>query len=164
VAATGTRAGAARFLLGDLKYLPLRTGRFDAVLCNHSLNELRYPEGAFAEFARLLKPGGSLVVLMLHPCFYGGRDRSGRRYDVETERYFTTRKVEQKFSVSGLISPAPTVIWLRPLESYFDLLADAGFCVEGLWEPRPPRRLMADAWWRDNFRKPLFLLLRAVRR
>jgi hypothetical protein len=31
-------------------------------------------------------------------------------------------------------------------------------------EPHPPRRLMAEPWWRDNFRKPLFLLCRAVRR
>ena len=32
------------------------------------------------------------------------------------------------------------------------------------WEPRPARRLLAEPWWRENFRRPLFLLLRAVRR
>jgi len=158
------RAGSARFLLGDLRALPLPGGRFDAVLCNHSLNELRVLRPAFAEFARVLRPGGRLVVLMLHPCFYGGRDRSGRRAVIDTERYFAPRRVEQRFNVSGLRSPVPTVIWLRPLESYFAPLAEAGFCVDGLWEPRPPRRLMADDWWRDNFREPMLLLLRAVRR
>jgi SAM-dependent methyltransferase len=163
-AAGRPRAGTARFLLGDLRALPLAGGRFDAVLCNHSLNELRSLRPAFAEFARVLRPGGRLVVLMLHPCFYGGRDGTGRRADVETERYFAPRRVEQPFCVSGLTSPAPTVIWVRPLESYFALLAEAGFGVDGLWEPRPPRRLMADDWWRDNFRTPLFLLLRCVRR
>jgi SAM-dependent methyltransferase len=164
-AAAGPRTpGRARFVLADLRSVPLATGRVDAVLCNHSLNELRDPRPAFAEFARLLRPGGRLVVLMLHPCFYGGRDRSGRRVDLDTGLYFTTRRVEQPFNVSGLTSPAPTVIWLRPLESYFALLADAGFCVDGLWEPRPRRRLMAEAWWRENFRKPLFLILRAARR
>lgn len=164
-AAAGGRApGRAFFLLGDLRSVPLATGRFDAVLCNHSLNELRDPRPAFAEFARLLRPGGRLVVLMLHPCFYGGRDPSGRRLELDTGLYFTTRRVEQPFNVAGLTSPTPTVIWLRPLESYFALLADTGFSVDGLWEPRPPRRLMADTWWGENFRKPLFLILRAVRR
>jgi SAM-dependent methyltransferase len=162
-AAGGRPPGRVRFLRGDLRSLPLGDGRFDAVLCNHSLNELRTPQPAFSEFARVLKPGGRLVVLMLHPCFYGGRDRSGRRQDLETDLYFTPRRVEQPFNVSGLTSPAPAVIWLRPLESYFALLAESGFCVDGLWEPRPPRRLMAEAWWRENFRKPLFLILRAVR-
>jgi SAM-dependent methyltransferase len=163
-AAGGPRPGTARFLLGDLRSLPLRTSGLDAVLCNHSLNEVRNPAPAFAEFARVLKPGGGLVVLMLHPCFYGGRNRAGQRVDLDSDRYFTPRRVEQSFSVSGLTSPAPTVIWLRPLESYFALLADAGFRVDGLWEPRPPRQMMTEAWWRDNFRKPLFLLLRAARR
>jgi SAM-dependent methyltransferase len=163
-AAGGRPSGGPHFLLGDLRSLPLAGGRFDAVLCNHSLNELRTLQPVFSEFARVLKPGGRLVVLVLHPCFYGGRDRSGRRYDVDTDRYFTPRRVEQPFNVAGLTSPAPTVIWLRPLESYFGLLAEAGFCVDGLWEPRPPRRLMAAPWWQENFRKPLFLILRAVRR
>ncbi|HYT39987.1 MAG TPA: class I SAM-dependent methyltransferase, partial [Acidimicrobiia bacterium] len=69
VAAGGTGPRTARFLLADLRSLPLVTGSFDAVVCNHSLNELRYPQTAFAEFARILKPGGCLVVLILHPCF-----------------------------------------------------------------------------------------------
>src|SRR5438067_8553191 len=135
----GRPPGSGRFLQGDLRSLPLGGDRFDAVLCNHSLNELRTPEPAFSEFARVLKHGGRLVVLMLHPCFYGGRNRSGRRYDLEPEFYFAPRRVEQRFNVSGLPSPAPTVIWLRPLESYFALLTQTGFCVDGLWEPRPPR-------------------------
>lgn len=164
VSAGGGGPGSVGFLLGDLRALPLPGRQFDAVLCNHSLNELRSLRPAFSEFARVLKPGGRLVILMLHPCFYGGRDASGRRYDVDTGGYFAARRVEQPFNVSGITSPASTVIWVRPLEMYFALLAEAGFCVEGLWEPRPSRRRMAESWWRDNFRKPLFLLLRAVRR
>ena len=134
------------------------------MVCNHSLNELRDLQPVFAEFGRVLKPGGVLVMLMLHPCFYAGRDEQGRRIELDTDRYFAPRRVEQRFNVSGLISPAPTVIWVRPLESYFHLLAETGFCVEGLSEPRPGRRLMSEAWWRENFRRPMFLLLRAVRR
>jgi SAM-dependent methyltransferase len=157
------RTRAARFVNADLCRLPFVAGRFDVVLCNHSLNELRDLRPAFAEFARVLRAGGHLVVLMLHPCFYGGRDRTGRRADLDSDRYFAPRRVEQYFDVGGLRSPAPTVIWLRPLEAYFDLLAMAGFAVERLWEPRPSRRLMADPWWRANFRTPVFLLFRAVR-
>lgn len=164
-AAAGRAANRSRFLVGDLRALPLPAARFDAVVCNHSLNEQRDLKPVFAEFGRVLRPGGVLVVLMLHPCFYGGRrDESGRRIELDPDEYFVARRVEQRFNVSGLLSPAPTVIWVRPLESYFALLADAGFCVERLWEPHPSRRLMGEAWWRDNFRKPLFLLWRAVRR
>jgi SAM-dependent methyltransferase len=157
------RTGTARFVLADMRALPLPSGRFDGVVCNHSLNEMRDPRPALSEFTRVLQPGGRLIVLMLHPCFYGGRDRSGRRVDLDSDRYFSTRRLEQRFSVSGLSSPAPTVLWMRPLEAWFSLLADNGFCVRRLWEPRPPPRLAAEPWWHENFRKPLFLLLLAAR-
>jgi len=157
------RTGAARFVLADVRALPLASGRFDGVVCNHSLNEMRDPRPALSEFARVLQPGGRLIVLMLHPCFYGGRDRSGRRFDLDSDRYFSTRRLEQRFSVSGLSSPTPTVLWMRPLEAWFSLLADTGFCVQRLREPRPPPRVAAEPWWHENFRKPLFLLLVAVR-
>jgi hypothetical protein len=62
-----------------------------------------------------------------------------------------------------LSSPAPAVVWMRPLEAWFSLLVETGFCVQRLWEPRPPPRVAADPWWRENFRKPLFLLLVAIR-
>lgn len=159
----GGRAGGPRFVLGDVRALPLPSDSFDDVVCNHSLNEVRDPGPALSEFARVLRPGGRLLALMLHPCFYGGRDESGQRIDLDTGRYFTTRRLEQRFSVSGISSPAPAVLWMRPLEAWFSLLADAGFCVQRLWEPHPTPSTAAQPWWRENFRRPLFLLVVAVR-
>jgi SAM-dependent methyltransferase len=42
--------------------LPLETGSFDAVLCAVSVQYLQRPAGVFAEFSRVLAPGGVLVV------------------------------------------------------------------------------------------------------
>jgi SAM-dependent methyltransferase len=42
--------------------LPLETGSFDAVLCAVSVQYLQYPAAVFAEFRRVLRPGGVLVV------------------------------------------------------------------------------------------------------
>jgi SAM-dependent methyltransferase len=152
------------FALGDLTALPFVDTTFDVVLCNHSLNDLRSLRRPFLEFARVLKPGGRLVVLMLHPCFYGGRDDRGNRVEVPVDRYFSVRRMEQKFSVSGLTSPVPTVVWVQPLESYFAHLADAGFCVALLREPHPSSAQRAsDPWWAATFTRPLFLLLVAAK-
>jgi SAM-dependent methyltransferase len=152
------------FALGDLAALPLPDATFDVVLCNHTVNDLRSLRRPFLEFARVLKPEGRLVVLMLHPCFYGGRDEQGNRAEVPVERYFSLRRLEQRFSVSGLTSPMATVVWVRPLESYFALLADADFCVSMLREPHPSGAQRAkDGWWRTTFTRPLFLLLVAVK-
>jgi SAM-dependent methyltransferase len=48
--------------LNEDQRLPLETGAFDAVLCAVSVQYLQYPGAVFAEFGRVLAPGGVVVV------------------------------------------------------------------------------------------------------
>jgi len=53
------------FVVRDLNAdptLPFDDGAFDAVCCALSVQYLQYPGDVFAEFARVLAPGGALVV------------------------------------------------------------------------------------------------------
>ncbi|MGD0765250.1 MAG: class I SAM-dependent methyltransferase [Dehalococcoidia bacterium] len=54
-----------RQVRGDLGALPFRDASFDAVLASHVMEHLPRPEKAVAEMARVLKPGG--VMLLLTP-------------------------------------------------------------------------------------------------
>lgn len=160
-ALAGANTPSLAFSVNDVADLEVDSGIFDLVVCNHLLNDLPDPTDAIHEFARVLKPGGRLVILMLHPCFYGDRStRSADRHELPTAAYFAPRKVTQRFNVDGLTSPAEVTSWHRPLEFYVQALGDASFCLSDLREPRPtPDQLRDDAWWRANFPKPLFLLL-----
>ncbi len=48
---------------GDVQTLPFRDASFDVVLSSHLAEHLPEPERAFAEMARVLKPGGRLLLL-----------------------------------------------------------------------------------------------------
>ena len=48
---------------GTLEALPFPDASFDAVLCTHVAEHLARPEAAFAEMARVLRPGGRLLLL-----------------------------------------------------------------------------------------------------
>jgi SAM-dependent methyltransferase len=48
---------------GNLEALPLADASFDAVLSTHVVEHLAHPEAAFAEMARVLRPGGWLLLL-----------------------------------------------------------------------------------------------------
>ncbi len=50
-------------LKGDLRALPLRDGAFDLVAMSHVAEHLTEPEAAFRELARVLRPGGRLLLL-----------------------------------------------------------------------------------------------------
>jgi SAM-dependent methyltransferase len=52
--------GAAR---GDLCALPLRDGAFDLIIVSHVAEHLIEPEPVFRELARVLRPGGRLLLL-----------------------------------------------------------------------------------------------------
>jgi ubiquinone/menaquinone biosynthesis C-methylase UbiE len=52
----------AAFAAGDAERLPFAGGSFDAVIANDSLEHFADPEGALAELARVLKPGGSIFL------------------------------------------------------------------------------------------------------
>ncbi len=53
-------------LSGDLEHLPFATGSFDFVICIETLQCLPEVDNVLAEFARILKPGGRLVVSTLN--------------------------------------------------------------------------------------------------
>jgi ubiquinone/menaquinone biosynthesis C-methylase UbiE len=57
----------ATFLEGELEALPLEDAAFDAVVCGLVLVHLRQLEDAMAELARVLRPGGRLIVSDVHP-------------------------------------------------------------------------------------------------
>ena len=58
---------AGRLALADAIALPLANAAADAVLCTLTLGHIRSPERALAEFARVLRPGGALVISDFHP-------------------------------------------------------------------------------------------------
>jgi SAM-dependent methyltransferase len=57
----------ARFVEGDLRDLPAEDGRFDLAVCALALAHLPDVAEGIAELARILRPGGRLVLSVLHP-------------------------------------------------------------------------------------------------
>jgi SAM-dependent methyltransferase len=64
------RVGAGVALIqADAAVLPFADGSFEAVVSLLTHTDLDDPEGAVAEAARVLRPGGRLVYVGVHPCF-----------------------------------------------------------------------------------------------
>jgi ubiquinone/menaquinone biosynthesis C-methylase UbiE len=73
-AARSRRVGWVR---GDSARLPLRAGAFDALVCTQAFHFFDQP-AAWAEFRRVLAPGGHALVGMIHPRTELGSRRFGR--------------------------------------------------------------------------------------
>ena len=57
------RSVSIRFEEADAEHLPFPAGRFDLVISRHVLWTLPHPEAAIAEWIRVLRPDGRLVVV-----------------------------------------------------------------------------------------------------
>lgn len=78
-----TRVPRARFELGELQRLPLGDDSVDLVVCALALVHVPELAAVFAEFARVLRPGGQLVISDVHHMLVllgsaiGGLDENG---------------------------------------------------------------------------------------
>lgn len=148
------------YRFGRAESLPCSDGSFDVVLANHVLNELPDLEEPVQEVGRVLKIGGRFVALMLHPCFYRANfTKVGELLPITPGEYFGDRELSQHFMVSGLKSPAPVRMWLRPLEAYVSAITRAGMVITSLSEPHPSTAQLDQGWWNQNFKVPMFVLL-----
>ena len=151
------------FDVASVDELPYADDTFDLVVCNHLVNDLHDPSKPIGEFARVLRGGGRLIILMLHPCFYNKHaERDQATNGLIASSYFETRSIEQVFEVDGLTSPVANTAWFRPLEFYTEELRKSSFAITSLTEPHPsPEQVRTDGFWRKGFTRALFMLIAA---
>jgi ArsR family transcriptional regulator len=106
----------------DLFQLPFSEGRFDAVTCHQVLHFVDDPARAIAESARVLKPGGRMLVVDFAP-----HDQEDLRRDHEHRRLgFGDDEVSAWFAASHLATrdvvhlpgdPLTVTVWLGTKEA-----------------------------------------------
>lgn len=126
--------------------------RFDLAASFMALMDVEDYRGAIHEVARVLRPGGRFVFSVVHPCFdtvfrgsrmvsgwvrEGGRTHGGKALYFRVDDYFRTGLVSFPWSLRGTTARFRVVTWHLTLSDYVHALADAGFVIRGLDEPRP---------------------------
>lgn len=148
-----------RYIHGDAaEDSGLDSGSFDAVVCNFGLADIDDLEGALQTIQRVLKPDGSFVFSILHPCFAGSGTvagtwpAGGRYYDegfwiAESENSALRRKVGANH---------------RTLSTYINALSRHALVIKAMAEPGPPQEWATDDR-RDAARLPVFLVARCAK-
>lgn len=135
----------------------LLDGAFDVVLCPLVLDNLASWEAVFAEFQRVLRPGGVFVFSIGHPM--------GDHLYHATGHYFATEEVSETWRDFG--EPIVRVRrYRRPLAATINPLLAAGFILERVLEPLPTADFQAadPKDYAELMQAPVFLCLRARKR
>ncbi len=102
LAEAATRSRRVGWVRGDSARLPFRRGSFDAVVCTQAFHFFDQPQ-AWAEFHRVLTPGGHALVGMIHPRTAIGSDRFSRLSSgaSKTKVTFPTAAVMRRLATSA---------------------------------------------------------------
>jgi ubiquinone/menaquinone biosynthesis C-methylase UbiE len=143
---------------------------FDAATIVLAVQNIKDIEGAFKEAKRVLKPGGRLVMVLMHPAFRIPQHTSWGFDDVANAQY---RRVDAYLSAQKselLVHPgkqgsAKTISYHRSLQDFSKALFKTGFAITRLEEwishkqsQKGPRQKAEDTA-RKEF--PLFLMIEA---
>ena len=164
VDASAVMAAYARRRLGDRAAihvqdlaapLPFADASFDLVLSALVLHYLPDLVPTLREFRRVLRPAGTLVFSTHHPCHEADRLEADGR-DIA---YFATEPIEEEWNDIGRVR-----FFRRPLMAVFEALAEAGFLVAQVVEPRPGEAMRdrRPELYARLMHRPEFLCVRAL--
>jgi 2-polyprenyl-3-methyl-5-hydroxy-6-metoxy-1,4-benzoquinol methylase len=146
------------------------TKEFDLVTACMSLHDMADVPAALENTAGVLKSIGRLVFSVPHPgtdtvVREWERDSAGRKRALKIDRYFDTGEGAMHWNMARLKYHWSTPHWRRTLEEWSALLAEAGFLIVRLLEPRPsPDQLHQYPYLDDCSRLPYFLIFDAALR
>ena len=162
-----------RYHMGDARELAVfPPDRFDAAACVLAIQNIHPIQPVCEGVARLLKPSGKFVIVMMHPAFRGpketswGWDQAANVQFRRVDRYLLPRKTP----ITTHPGSAPDVYtWSfhKPLEAYVKALRNAELLIDALeeWASHKTSEAGPRAAAENAARKeiPMFLALRAVK-
>jgi SAM-dependent methyltransferase len=128
---------AHAYAVADAASLPFEDGRFDLVVAYNMLMDVEDVPATLKEIRRVMRPGGQLVVSLVHPF----RDRgsfASKEADapfVIRGTYFGRERFEGVEERDGLRMYFAG--WSQPLEAYAAALEGAGLAITSIREPLP---------------------------
>jgi 2-polyprenyl-3-methyl-5-hydroxy-6-metoxy-1,4-benzoquinol methylase len=135
---------------------------FDAALCSNALMDMPAIAPLFRAVRRMLRPGGRLVLSVMHPCFNGQAMAmlaelpdyaQTPAYSIKVSRYLSA-EVTQGLAISD--QPRQQYYWHRPLHALLNAAFEAGLVLDRLEEPpAPPASAPGEFNWANYDVPPL---------
>lgn len=149
-----------RVAMEDLDF-PERS--FDVVLSSLALHYVEAFTPLVQNISKWLVPGGSFVFSVEHPVFtsYGTKDwyydENGEILHFPVDNYYDEGPREAIFLGETVIK------YHRTVTTYLNTLLQNGFVLRHIIEPQPPEDMLELEGMKDELRRPMMLLVAAVK-
>ena len=134
------RGGGAAFARSEAAELPFADGSFDAVVACLVFEHIDDVDGAIAEVARVLRPGGQFSFFLNHPLLQtpGSGWIDDHTVDPPEQYWRIGPYLVEQDSVEQVERGVFIRFVHRPLSRYLNALAESRLLLERMVEPAPP--------------------------
>lgn len=149
--------------LCDLEEYDYPEDTYDLVISNLVLHYIMDLEKVYLNVNKTLKVGGHFLFNIEHPTFTAGvneewiYDENGKIVCWPVDHYYDTGKRETVFLGQKVIKQHHT------LTQILNSLLKCGFQIEAVEEAMPPENMLHLPGMRDEMRRPMMLLVKAVK-
>lgn len=144
--------------------LELPDHSFDVVLSSLAFHYVKEFQPVVKKISRVLSPGGLFVFSAEHPVFtaHGTQDwyydEQGEILHFPVDNYYFEGKRDAVFLGE------PVTKYHRTLTTYLNTLLENGFELLNIIEPQPPEDMLHIPGMADEMRRPMMLIVKAVKR
>ncbi|MEK4289211.1 MULTISPECIES: class I SAM-dependent methyltransferase [Paenibacillus] len=158
-----TNDPAITYIQLPIEDIDFTSEQFDVVLSSLAFHYIESFAAICRKVHAFLKPGGSFIFSVEHPIFTSREeqdwysDEQGKRLHWPVDHYQSEGLRETKFLTENVIK------YHRTISTYFNDLIEAGFTIKAVKEPKPSEEMSNDPWMKDEERRPMFLIISAVK-
>lgn len=139
------------YLQADLSDFHQFESAFDAVIANMVFIDIPDYESAMRNCVTALKPDGTFIFSLGHPCFEEASDLWPVKHDVEVSEYFEEYVTPQPYGFN----------FHRSLSTYLNLVIDLGCTIQRLVEPQLSEAAAHEIGNDRNVHVPSFIVIAA---
>lgn len=158
-----TNDPAITYIQLPIEDIDFASEQFDVVLSSLAFHYIESFAAICRKVHSFLKPYGSFIFSVEHPIFTSREeqdwyaDEQGNRLHWYVDHYQSEGLRETKFLTENVIK------YHRTISTYFNDLIEAGFTIKAVKEPKPSAEMSNDPWMKDEERRPMFLIISAVK-
>lgn len=159
-----TKSDRVEYLRMAMEDVDFPADSFDIVFSSLAFHYVRDYKALVEQIYRMLAPGGVFLFSVEHPVFtaYGSQDwyydGEGGILHFPVDNYFYEGGREAVFLGEKVTK------YHRTLTVYLNTLLETGFILQNIVEPQPPEDMMALPGMKDEMRRPMMLIIKAVKK
>ena len=158
-----TEKGVIEYRCSPMEDAEFPPSSFDVVISSLALHYVGDYRKMVLKISSWLRKGGCFVFSVEHPVFTSQGpqdwfyDEDGRIMHFPVDNYYYEGKRDAVFLGHHVVK------YHRTLTTYLSALLENGFSITGVVEPQPPQSMLSIPGMKDEMRRPMMLLVSAIR-